>query len=237
MGWQGPAWLCNSSVGVITRSVCVPVPPTPPHNLPLEAALQGGMGGAPCLLCPTHSKHCLQSHSPRPRTGSSAHSRRQEGLWQGNSLSHGEAAMPTRLRGAARVALGLAAHRHCSGRLQLLSTGQVWVWGHEWGPAGSQHSSSAGHLKGRRQLCRHCGSATPHVGITCHPKPLDLFYVHSSIFCFHLARQRRQRKSTLDASGDEMNQLCKPKSFSPCYTAGWSCRLAGAVCNGLQRGT
>lgn len=86
-----------------------------------------------------------------------------------------------------------------------MSTGLAWVWGCEPGAAGFQCSGSAGHLEGRRQLCGHHGSATPHVGATCHPKPLDLFYVHSSIFCFHLARQRKQSKSTLDASGDEMN--------------------------------
>lgn len=39
--------------------------------------------------------------------------------------------MLTHLEGAARAARGLAAHRHCSGRWQPLSTGQAWVWGHE----------------------------------------------------------------------------------------------------------
>lgn len=32
------------------------------------------------------------------------------------------------------------------------------------------------------------------MGVTYHPKLLDLFYVHSSIFCFHLAKQGRQKK-------------------------------------------
>lgn len=35
----------------------------------------------------------------------------------------------------------------------------------------------------------------------------------------------------------KMNQLYKPKSFSPCHAVGGSCRLAGAVCHRLQHST
>lgn len=49
--------------------------------------------------------------------------------------------MPTRLSRVAGVALGLAAHRHCSGRRQPLSRGQARVWGQEPGAAIQQNTS------------------------------------------------------------------------------------------------
>jgi len=61
----------------------------------------------------------------------------------------------------------------------------------EPGAAGSQRRGSAGHVEGTRQLCGHRRRATPCVGITCRPEPLDLVCVLSSAFCVPLARQRR----------------------------------------------
>lgn len=80
--------------------------------------------------------------------------------------------------------------------------------------AAAEHQAGVG-LAARAGSCRLSApwfsrtprgeKATPRVSVTYHPKLLDLFYVHSSVFCFHLAKQRRQKKSALDASGDERN--------------------------------